>query len=581
MFVFEALVLTFMTTPLVTTLYPPEKRVRAMGTGANMQSIHDGGIESAHHRDTDDYNEHRLITKSRLTVVLDKIEHLPSLMALTQLLHPDTAIHTEVSTAVTKAGLTSSPQDTTALSTPGLTEGGESNGEDPSSQSLLPTTTASSPSRGASIPVSIDALRLIELSDRTSAVMKSSTSDTLLHTDPLLGIYRMFADLQGLPVSTHLSIVSYDDLAHSVVDHAKNAYSDLIVLPWLAPYTGNSGAHHQYHHGPTTAGAEAAGTAHDTTAARPHTAGMTSSPFDALFRAFPADKSIGALHLHFLRNVFAHSTTDVALFVDRGVREQHTVGSITSTSTKTHCILPFFGGPDDRLALEFVVQLCARGETSATVIRVRKQDPGQEEAESLQLPEEAHHPEKDHLPGSPRHLTIASATGIGSGGGGGLGTVFADTVYGHATTQTRMQSETADQIVWERYAFADKDKNAAGSGGVDPQLIQALARIEFQELATPEPLHAITRQVIEREQQPNAQGKLFVVAGRSRRLAVEDHTQELAQLVSEASAAAAAGNASGGPISSDMKKTMGDVGSAFVVTGCRAGIVVLQAGKGA
>ena len=36
--------------------------------------------------------------------------------------------------------------------------------------------------------------------------------------------------------------------------------------------------------------------------------------------------------------------------------------------------VPFFGGPDDRLALDFAVQLCANPRISATVVRVTKRD---------------------------------------------------------------------------------------------------------------------------------------------------------------------------------------------------------------
>lgn len=42
MFVLEALVLTFVTTPLVTWLYPPQYRVRTAATGANFNNVTDG-----------------------------------------------------------------------------------------------------------------------------------------------------------------------------------------------------------------------------------------------------------------------------------------------------------------------------------------------------------------------------------------------------------------------------------------------------------------------------------------------------------------------------------------------------------
>ena len=39
-----------------------------------------------------------------------------------------------------------------------------------------------------------------------------------------------------------------------------------------------------------------------------------------------------------------------------------------------HVFLPFFGGPDDRLALDFVVQICANPRVSGTVVRITKCD---------------------------------------------------------------------------------------------------------------------------------------------------------------------------------------------------------------
>ncbi len=43
MFVLEALLLTFMTTPAVSFLpYPPEMRVRAFATGSNFANVRDG-----------------------------------------------------------------------------------------------------------------------------------------------------------------------------------------------------------------------------------------------------------------------------------------------------------------------------------------------------------------------------------------------------------------------------------------------------------------------------------------------------------------------------------------------------------
>jgi hypothetical protein len=66
-----------------------------------------------------------------------------------------------------------------------------------------------------------------------------------------------------------------------------------------------------------------------------------------------------------VRGVFAQAGTNVALLFGHApfsVREQ------------THLFLPFFGGPDDRLALDFVVQLCTNPRVQATVVRITKCD---------------------------------------------------------------------------------------------------------------------------------------------------------------------------------------------------------------
>jgi hypothetical protein len=56
-------------------------------------------------------------------------------------------------------------------------------------------------------------------------------------------------------------------------------------------------------------------------------------------------------------------------------------------------------------------------------------------------------------------------------------------VYGQPNTEIRMQSETADNIIWSRYAGSQNDASSNVSTA-------ALSRIEFRELATPIPLHA-------------------------------------------------------------------------------------------
>jgi hypothetical protein len=296
MFVLEALVLTCATTPIVSFLYPPHLRTRAAATGSPFGNIRE-------HKDKESGTGNPVfdvkqnddgVWKRRFTVVLDKLEHLPSMMAITQLLQPPPPAYAQAESS----------------------------------------TTNQSTSKEAE--AHFGALRLIELADRPSDVMKSSATDALLHTDPLLGIFRTFAELNGLSVSAALSIVPFDALAYSVGEHVRARDTQLVLVPWL----------------PSAQAPEIT------------EAGMVQdgSPFDPLFRT---DHSTSLVHSHFVRGIFAHADTNVALLICRapfGVHEQ------------THLFLPFVGGPDDRLALDFVVQLCANLRVRATVVRITKRD---------------------------------------------------------------------------------------------------------------------------------------------------------------------------------------------------------------
>jgi hypothetical protein len=342
MFVLEALLLTSMTTPLVTFLYPPERRVRVSATGANFKNVPgDRGEERGTSNKSRCSSDDEL--KTRFTVVLDKIDHLPGMMALTQLIQP--------------------PHPTEVM-----TEDRRSSTGSSSSMARR--------EKKRQHDHFIDAFRLIELSDRTSAVMKSSSADALLHSDPLLGIFRMFGELNDLLVSTSLSIVPFDDMAYSTVEHARNNLSDLILIPWLPPSTSATTELQEAPSSPRVS---------------PH-----SNPFDALFKSTGVEKSASILHSQFVRGVFSQSKTDVALFIDRG----HAPGDARTVGSRQHLFLPFFGGPDDRLALEFAVQLCANPKISATVVRAVKK-----ESSEVEEPASAHFEDEK---ASPHGLTITS-----------------------------------------------------------------------------------------------------------------------------------------------------------------------------
>jgi hypothetical protein len=479
MFVLEALTLTCITTPLVTILYPLEKRVRISAAGTfnniNREVPELEGRRSASSRSSDEST-----WKHRFTFVLDKLEHLPSMMALAQLLPAPLPVYDDEKESLHRPLLSMAR---TQKARPGAV---------------------------------VDALRLIELT-RTSEVMKASAADQFVHSDPLLNIFRMFGELHGLPVAPSLSIVPYDDLANAVGEHARTTGSQLVVIPWLPPHAGQ----------PSTP-------APTSTQEQEQELAAFYNPFGALFRSasYATDRAASVQHSIFVRCVFAQAATDVALFFDCVPEPASISAGPTGRAKRTHIFLPFFGGPDDRLALDFVVQLCANPDVTASVVRIAKRDATDG---------------ADVVDAAADYSALNSQT-VGS-------IAFPDTVYGPATSSARLQSQTADSIAWERYA------STAARAQAGPALAGALARVAFSELATPSPLRA----VMQRGSAARPDGaRPLVVLGRSRRLAVEDHTAELRAMGRER-------------IGSEVRKTVGDVATAFVLEGVRTGILVMQA----
>lgn len=360
MFVLEALVLTFMTTPAVVLLYPPERRTRVSPSGVPFGSVtdRDDADTEAAQRASQKQLELDGEKKTRFTVVLDRLEHMSAVMALAQLIQPSPPRDAESEHTTVSSG----------------------------------SSAAKAPSRGTEM--SMDALRLIELSDRTSAVMKSSNTDMLRAMDPLLDIFSTFGDLNGIPVSTSLSVVTYDELPRSIAEHATWNRSQLVLLPWC-PARQNL---------ETAAGSGGGGGGENNQEIEPSTPKPTSyNPFGALFGAAAGvDMSASAQHSQFVRAVFSQCTTNVALYLDR-----HHPGESPKFSSKSrqHLFLPFFGGPDDRLALDFVVQLCANSKVTATVVRIVRAEFDSAQRGSIEKPQVAHLDDRDS---NPNGLTVAS-----------------------------------------------------------------------------------------------------------------------------------------------------------------------------
>lgn len=137
--------------------------------------------------------------RSRFTVILEQFDHLPAVFAFCKLLQAPPSYSAAVGA-----------------------------GEGTSTTEKIASTTTTAPS------LSLSSLRLIELTDRTSALMKaSSTPSTLLASDTLSTILRTFtSSTLGIPTTSHLSIVPGESFASTVAQHAEGVASEMLVLPW-------------------------------------------------------------------------------------------------------------------------------------------------------------------------------------------------------------------------------------------------------------------------------------------------------------------------------------------------------------
>lgn len=322
MFVLHALVLTFITTPLTLLFYPEKYRNR-------LSAIRDkprGAVAPAEFSQKEGISQESF--KTEFSVVLEKIEQLPAAMTLMDLLQQPTSLDNAIK----------SSRSSTIES---------EKGEKDAATAIPPGLPYEKPAVAASGMISIYALRLIELTNRTSAMLRSQFADSLIHSDPVLSVFRTFGQLNHMAISTALAIVGYDDFPSYIADHIKRTSAQMLILPWTNVT-------------PVEVVDDADG---------PSSSSPVFNTFDSFFvQKTGKDQNISAVQTQFFRKTFMASPVDVALFIDRGLSQ-----SVNATGGQ-HIFLPFFGGPDDRMALSFVVQLCMNPSTTATVVSYTKTD---------------------------------------------------------------------------------------------------------------------------------------------------------------------------------------------------------------
>ncbi|KAG9284429.1 hypothetical protein G9A89_023686 [Geosiphon pyriformis] len=301
-----AIVTTCLTSPLALWVYP-KKYHKAEGL-THLDEEKSGKTLAVDSRTSETTVQEKPRLR-KLLVVLNQIEYLPAMMTLIQLLRPSR---------------------TTTKPIP------QQNGE--KGENLKADTIFTSASPEA---ITINALRLIELTQRTTSIMQLYETEETVLLDPIMNVFRTFGQLSFINVKANLAVLRLDEFSEQVAQSAEDTSSDMIIIPWAG-----------------------AGT-------------IIQDPSNThdIILGSREEKNTSPQVANFIQGVFSHAPTNVGIFVDRGLGLLPKVIDKldeNSSSLNIKVFLPFFGGADDREALSFVVRLLDNSNVTAAILRIRK-----------------------------------------------------------------------------------------------------------------------------------------------------------------------------------------------------------------
>lgn len=330
-----ALVTTFATTPLVSLLFPPwyQKKLAAWKRGeiewdGSRRAPEDSSDEASIVHDKTQSSDIR-----RLLVTL-RLDSLPSLFTFVTLL----------------GGERESTLTKTHPSKEGKTNTHDRAFEGPMSHKR---------------PLEVHGLRLLELTERLSSVMKESEVEEWSNRDPVVNAFHTFGQLNNVAVSGEVQLVAEGSYADTLSERASQRHSDMILLPWSE--TGS-------------------------------TSEVTALGFsDAAQSTFT-----NTTYNHFVTQFLAKAPCNTAVFVNNGFgalpKEElkglhrtptelshHSAGAIVHATAPLmdrshHIFFPFSGGADDRVALRFVLMLAKNPNVTATILWNSEEGNGRERA---------------------------------------------------------------------------------------------------------------------------------------------------------------------------------------------------------
>jgi Kef-type K+ transport system membrane component KefB len=316
-FVVMALVTTFATTPLTAWLYPPWYQRKIEAWKREEIDWDTGAPKGDGTSEVDIVAAEKLESaKVRSLLVYLRLDNMPTLLALVSLFGgtPNSAEERKHPSRIM------SPEDGRAP------EFG-----------------------GSKRPVEVHGMRLIELTERGSTVMKVSEVDEYSIFDPVINAFRVLGQLYSLAVSGEVAVVPESSFADTLVSKASDESSDLLLVPWSE--TGSL------------------------------------SEVQTITTDSVQNKLTSEAYASFVTRALNKAQCNTAVFVNKGFsgslksRPSHLQRSFSQISIRSHhdhvvanhdrshhIFLPFFGGADDKVAVRLVLQLAENPEVTATVV---------------------------------------------------------------------------------------------------------------------------------------------------------------------------------------------------------------------
>lgn len=318
-----AVVTTFLTTPLTTVLYPAWYQVK-VARWRRGEIDWDGNLIQREGR-TDSIalvkDQLKMVPVRKLLVYL-RLDGLSGICTLAALLSPSG----RASPACPLMHPSKQPKQT------------EQTVED-----------AINPVENEEIGLRVHGVRLVELTDRDSSVMKVSAGEQALW-DPVVNTFRAFGEWKDVSLMAGVSVVPEHSYANTVIAMALQDTADLLLLPW-----SETGTLIDRQNGLEV---DAAG--------RFANGAYTDFVANILERV---PGHVGILIENSLNSLTTRRPTTARLA--SGLSIQGSTWSRPSSGHHSHhVVLPFLGGEDDRFALRFVLQLAQNEQVTATIIQI-------------------------------------------------------------------------------------------------------------------------------------------------------------------------------------------------------------------